>query len=78
MGCRIGMATDVDARVQHLKNSGLVPLHARHRVLNTFLTYSEATDYERAARQLCGPDCQGSAGGPFVSGRVWNVYRIDR
>ena len=77
MGCRIGMATDVDARVQQLKNSGLVPQHARHRILNRYLTYTEATDYERAARQVCGPPCQGSAGGPFVSGRMWNVYRID-
>ena len=77
MGCRIGMATNVEARVQELKAQGLVPKSARVRTLHIDLTYSRAMDYEKAERNLCGPECKGHVGGKYVSGRSWSVYRID-
>lgn len=77
MGCRIGMATDVAARVRELKAGGMVPRNARYRTLDSGLTYSEANRREIARRDSCGPRCEGSLGGGFVSGRVWSVYRID-
>ena len=77
MACRIGMATDVAARVAQLKANGTVPANATYRTLKSGLTYSEANKEEAYRRTLCGPYCQGQAGGGFVGGRVWSVYRID-
>ena len=77
MACRIGMATNVAARVQQLKDAGQVPAHASHRILYSGMTYSEANQTEISQRQACGAHCQGQAGGGYVSGRVWSVYRID-
>ena len=77
MACRIGMATDVAARVAQLKANGTVPQNATYRTLDSRLTYSEANAKEVSRRAACGWNCQGQAGGGFVSGRVWNVYRID-
>ena len=77
MGCRIGMATDVAARVDQLKRRGDVPSHAGHRTLKTNLTYEEAQAEENRLRAACGPDCQGSSGGGRLAGRAWKVYRID-
>ena len=77
MACRIGMATKVAARVQELKNQGVVPVWASYRTLASNLTYNEANDNEASQRRLCGAHCQGSPGGGFVAGRVWSVYRID-
>lgn len=77
MACRIGMATNVAARVQQLKDAGIVPRIASYRILSSGLTYSEANQAEVSARQACGAHCQGQSGGGYVSGRVWSVYRID-
>ncbi len=77
MGCRIGMATDVDKRVEELKNKGLVPLHAVYAVLERGLTYEDANLKERRARQACGPHCDGNLGGGFIPGNRWSVYRIN-
>ena len=77
MGCRIGMATDVASRVQELKNNGTVPNDATYRTLASRLTYGEANARENTSRANCGTHCQGSAGGGYVAGRVWSVYRID-
>ena len=77
MGCRIGMATNVSARVQQLKDSGVIPYSATYRTLASDLTYDEANDQEVFARNYCGAHCQGQAGGGHVPGRVWKVYRID-
>ena len=77
MGCRIGMATDVAARVQELKADGTVPQDARHRTLDSGLTYSEANRREITRRDNCGSHCKGAPGGGYVSGRVWSVYQID-
>lgn len=77
MACRIGMATDVAARVRDLKRDGMVPSHATYRTLETGLTYQEANDREVARRAACGSHCEGNPGGGFVAGRVWSVYRID-
>ena len=77
VACRIGMATNVAARVQELKSQGIVPQHATYRTLDSGLTYSEANVREASRRQTCGSHCEGSPGGGFVSGRVWSIYRID-
>jgi len=77
MPCRIGMATDVEKRVEQLKADGSVPIGATYRTLDSGLTYDEANARESDRRELCGPHCQGSAGGGYVSGRQWSVYRID-
>lgn len=77
MGCRIGMATDVAARIQQLVNDGTVPGGARYGILRSNLTYEEATGLEASERAICGPYCAGHAGGGFVPGRVWSVYRVD-
>lgn len=77
MGCRIGMATNVALRVSQLKADGVVPQNATYRTLDSGLTYSEANTKEVERRNACGSHCQGSAGGGYVSGRVWSVYRID-
>lgn len=77
MGCRIGMATNVAARVSQLKADGVVPQSAIYRTLDSNLTYSEANKRELELRKRCGPHCQGQAGGGTKSGRVWSVYRID-
>ena len=77
MACRIGMATDVAARVRQLKDAGTVPERATYRTLDSGLTYEEANKKEVARRDACGSHCQGQAGGGYKSGRVWSVYRID-
>ena len=77
MACRIGMATNVPERVGQLKTSGSVPQNATYRTLDSGLTYSEATQKEVNRRNACGRHCQGQAGGGYVAGRVWNVYRVD-
>ena len=71
------MATNVAARVQQLKEAGQVPSWASYRTLKSGLTYGEANTAETSARQACGVHCQGQAGGGYVSGRVWSVYRIN-
>ncbi len=77
MGCRIGMTTDVAARVRELKDEGLVPEQATHRILDECLTYEEANEKEEALRFACGRHCDGHSGGRYKGGRVWSVYRID-
>jgi len=77
MGCRIGMATDVAERIQSLKDDRKVPSHATYLILKTNMTYAEANAYEIKERDECGSHCDGSAGGEYVSGKVWSVYRID-
>ena len=45
MACRIGMATNVAARVQELKDAGVVPARASYLTLRSGLTYNEANPY---------------------------------
>ena len=77
MGCRIGMATDVPARVRQLKSRGAVPEWAAYLILESGLTYEEANERERALRTDCGFQCEGAAGGGYKTGPAWSVYRID-
>ena len=80
MPCRIGMATNVAARIHKLKTEGVVPNRARYRTLTTGLTYQEANREEIARRNRClrnGQHCQGNPGGGYKPGRVWSVYRTD-
>ena len=77
MGCRIGMATNVENRVQELKNQNKVPQFARVSVIKDRLLYYDATQLEVTKRQICGSHCDGSTGGQFVPGYVWSVYRLD-
>ena len=77
MGCRIGMATDVNARVKKLKEDGTVPQNATHYTIESGLTYEEANSREIEERDACGSHCEGSPGGGYVEGSVWSVYRID-
>ena len=77
MGCRIGMATNVANRVQQLKNQKIVPSGAKYQTLISELTYEAANAREIASRKACGARCQGQAGGGYVKGKVWSVYRID-
>lgn len=76
MGCRIGMATNVAARVSHLKAAGTVPQSATYRTLASDLTYSEANKKELELRKRCGPHCQGQAGGGTKSDRVWSCILL--
>lgn len=75
MPCRIGMSTNVDARVQKLVDDGLVPAGAKYRVLMFGLTYEDANREE--VRLQAEHGCEGHPGGGYVSGRVWSVYRVD-
>ena len=77
MACRIGMATNVAKRVQQLKEQGQVPSRATYRTLVSGLTYDQSNAEEVKRRNSCGPPCQGQAGGGYVAGRVWSVYRVD-
>ena len=77
MGCRIGMATDVDRRFQALKNKKKVPKRATCKTVLDGLKYAEASLVEMILKIECGPRCDGSLGGNKVKGRVWSVYRID-
>lgn len=77
MGCRIGMATDVAARVSELWAEEKVPEHAEYEILNTGLTYDDANFEEGWRRAECGDHCEGHSGGEYVPGLVWSVYRID-
>lgn len=77
MACRIGMATDVDARVIELQKAYAVPPTATYRILATGLTYGEATRKEAVHRANCGQHCKGTLAGKRVAGRIWSVYRID-
>ena len=77
MTCRIGMATDVSARVKQLKNEGTVPQTAAYQTLASKLTFEEANNKEKTLRKACGPRCQGHPGGGPKPGRVWSVYRVD-
>ncbi len=77
MRCRIGMATDVSARVQRLKQDGIVPSRATYRTIKSDLTYEDANTLEIQMREACGPHCQGSPGGGHAPGKRWPVYRID-
>ena len=63
MGCRIGMATNVQTRVAELMQAGLVPNYARYQILGTGLTYTSANALEISERAKCGPHCQGNPGG---------------
>ncbi len=77
MGCGIGMATDVAARVNRLKDEGKVPQWAAWYAVESGLAREEANAMEKALRTECGPHCAGQPGGGFKSGRAWSVYRID-
>lgn len=77
MPCRIGMATNVASRVSQLRKDGVVPQSATYTTLESGMTYSEANEREVERRNECGAHCKGSAGGGYVAGRVWSVYRID-
>lgn len=71
MGCRVGMSTTPDERIEYWKQK---EGHTGSRVLASDLTYDEAQqreDEEAAAR-----DCESSKGGPRKPGRVWSVYHL--
>ena len=63
MACRIGMATNVAARVQQLKDAGVVPCSALYRILSSGLTYRKGNEAEVSAREACGAHGQGQSGG---------------
>ena len=77
MGCRIGMATDIPARIGELMRDRTVSSYARYRILKSGLTYKKANEYEYAQRKQCGSRCEGQPGGRSVASNGWSVYRID-
>ncbi len=77
MACRIGMATNVAARVRKLKDEKKVPERATYKTLDSDLTYKEANTKEAERIAACGSHCKGHPGGGYVAGRKWSVYRID-
>ena len=77
MGCRVGMATDVEVRVAQLKANKTVPQHAEYTVVEDGLTYDQATEYEKKLREECGPNCDGEEGGRRVDDKSWSVYWLD-
>lgn len=54
MGCGIGMATDVAARVSQLKDEGKVPQWAAWHAVESGLTREEANAMEKALRPSAG------------------------
>ena len=77
MGCRIGMATDVQDRIYQLKNRNKIPHSARFRTVDSGMTYEEANKKEKDLRAKCGTHCEGQSGGMYKPGRIWSVYRVD-
>lgn len=77
MGCRIGMATNVEERVVELMDEGKIPEDCSWHTLHSGLNYDQATQKEEQERRACGPQCDGRAGGARESGYEWSVYRID-
>ena len=77
MGCRIGMSTDVEARVDTLKAEETVPQSVECTILESGLTYDQATKLEKKLREECGPNCDGDVGGKRVEGKQWDVYRLE-
>ncbi len=77
MGCRIGVATDVAARVRRLKQDGIVPSRATYTTIKSDLTYEDANALEIQLREACGRHCQGSPGDGPVPGQRWSFYRIE-
>lgn len=67
MACRIGMATDVEARVEKLKDDDIVPRRATYEIIsNSPMKYREANETEEVLRRACGRHCEGKRGGKFV------------
>ena len=71
MGCRVGMSTDPQERIDHWKEK---EGHTHSRILAENLTYSQATDREKEEAEERG--CVYGPGGPYVSGNVWSVYHL--
>lgn len=77
MGCRIGMETDVDERIEELIEQRLVPKTTECTIIESELTYDEANQLEIESLDDCGSECDGHPGGRGVLGPVWSVYRLD-
>ena len=71
MGCRVGMSTDPQERINHWK---AVEGHMHGVVLGSNLTYKEATEVERT--EAANRGCSSYAGGPYEPGHVWSVYHV--
>lgn len=71
MGCRVGMSTDPETRIEHWKRE---EGHTHGKVLASHLTYDEAQDREKV--EALRRNCVSSPGGAKVGGRVWSVYHV--
>ena len=71
MGCRVGMSTSPQDRINFWKaQEG----HTNGIVLASGLTYRQALDREKSEAQSRG--CYYYGGGSYVSGRIWSVYYV--
>ena len=71
MACRVGMATDPEARIRFWKQR---EGHTYSTILARNLTYEQAqAREEREARQR---NCHWRSGGGYVAGWVWSVYYL--
>ncbi len=71
MGCRVGMSTNPEDRIQHWKDE---EGHTYGKVLASGLSYEGATKREK--KEAEERNCYFHGGGNYVSGRVWSVYYV--
>lgn len=71
MGCRVGMSTDPQERINYWKR---VEGHTHSEILARKLTYVEASSREKTEASRRG--CVSHGGGDRVPGRVYSVYHV--
>ena len=71
MGCRVGMSTKPEERIQYWKRK---EGHTDSKILACGLTYEKAQEMEAFEAEMKG--CQSSGGGERVDGVAWCVYCV--
>lgn len=71
MGCRVGMSTTPEERIDYWKRR---EGHTHGKTLVRRLTYEKAQELEAEEAEKHG--CFHKEGGEYQSGPVWSVYRV--
>ena len=71
MGCRVGMSTNPQERIQHWKDE---EGHTWSTIIASNMTYDGALAREKLEAQKGG--CYSSGGGPRNGRRNWSVYKV--